>query len=323
MRNPGVGYTSTAVRPDWNSLPAAVRALVADRLGGPVTAGPPAGGGFSGGFASVVRGPAGALFVKAVSATDNPVIADCYRREAKINKALPIGVPVPRVHWLADTADWVILALDAIEGARMPGPDDLDRVLAAWHHVIDALATPPRALLDVGLRTAEEDNGPAFAGWRRIAAGEVPDRILGDWFPRDLIVPLAHLENDWATATAGTAVVHHDLRMDNVVLDAAGAPWFCDWNWPSLAASWFDLPALLVPAYAAGRDTSALLARQPALSGVTPDQVDALLAAVAGYWAVAGSHEYIPGSPWLRQHQTWSGEATVRWIAERRGWRVD
>ncbi|GIG62306.1 hypothetical protein Lfu02_66780 [Longispora fulva] len=322
MRNPAVDYTATAVRPAWDSLPESVRSLVSDRLGGPVTSGPSAGAGFSGGFAAVVRG-SGQFFVKAVSETDSPHIAANYRREAVINQALPSGVPVPRVHWIDQVDGWVVLALDPVDSARMPGLDDLDRVLASWHGVIDALATPSQALLDVGLNTAEDDNGPAFAGWRRIAAGEIPSSILGDWFPRELITPLAVLEDGWAPATAGTAVVHHDLRMDNVVLDGEGAPWFCDWNWPALAASWLDLPPLLVPAFAAGRDTSALLAAQPCMTGVSPEQVDALLAAVAGYWLVAGSHDFIPASPWLRQHQTWSGEATVRWIAQRRGWTLN
>jgi thiamine kinase-like enzyme len=173
------------------------------------------------------------------------------------------------------------------------------------------------------LITAEVDAGEAFAGWRRFAAGHLSSSLLPDWFPRELIVPLAHLEDGWVAATAGTAVVHADLRQDNVLLDNSGKAWFCDWNWPCLAASWFDLGPLLVTAHADGHDATALFKAQPYVIDVADEQLDALLAAIAGYWLVAGSGpQFTSASPLLRQHQTWSGEATIRWLAERRAWRL-
>lgn len=320
MHTPSVAYATTAVRPSWSALPPAVQAAISSRVG-VAAAGPTAGGGFSGGYAAVI----GDTFVKAASWVDNPPIAAHYAREARINAVLPEEVPAPRLRWTTEVDDWVLLGLDAVPGARMPNQPwltgELQRTLTGWDLAAEALTEPPPALLDAGLVTAEEEFGPAFAGWRRIAAGELSAELLPPWFPKTLIAPLAHLEDGWVAATAGTSVAHSDLRRDNVILDSSGAAWFCDWNWPCLAASWFDLAPFLITAHAEGHDTDTLFQARPCAAGVTPEQLDALLAAVAGYWFVAGAQPRVPlTSPLLRQHQRWSGEATLRWLASRRGW---
>ncbi|WP_018349309.1 hypothetical protein [Longispora albida] len=324
MHSSAVSYDSTAVRPGWDSLPAGVRDAVAARLsGGPLTSGPPAGGGFTRGFAGVVAGAAGTKFIKA---SNQEIISRSYRREALINPRLPAGIPVPRLDWSLELDGWVVLAFDAVPGARMPAQpwrrEELDATLRAWDEVASALASPPQALLDVGLLTAEADAGAAFSAWRHEAAGSLRMK-LPRWLPRDLVVPLAWLEDAWPAATAGTAVAHADLRQDNVVLDSAGQPWFCDWNWPCLAASWFDLATLLVTASGDGYDASALFAAQPSARDAAPEQLDALLAAISGYWLAASAESPVPSaSPMLRQHQRWSGETALRWLARRRGWRL-
>jgi hypothetical protein len=94
---PAVPYGATAVRPDWEDLPTAVRAAIAGRLG-PVASATSAGGGFTRAFAAVLQTVAGhSVFVKAAPITDPT--ADWYAREAAITAALPAGVPAPRPRW--------------------------------------------------------------------------------------------------------------------------------------------------------------------------------------------------------------------------------
>ncbi|MFC9326872.1 aminoglycoside phosphotransferase family protein [Kitasatospora sp. NPDC057015] len=321
-------YAGTSVRPGWTDLPPSVRALVGRRLGGPAAARPSAGGGFTPGFAALVRGPAGTEFVKAVDAVAHPYIADCYRREAAINRALPAAVPAPALRWVEESAGWVVLGFDPVPGARMPAdpwrPEELTAALDACATVAEALARPSRELLALDLRPLRPEPGEEdFDDWRRLAGGGPGAELLPDWFPRGLIEPLAALEAGWVEATAGEAVLHEDLRRDNIVLDGAGRAWICDWNWPRLGASWFDLTLLLATARADGHDADRLFGAHPAARGAAPEQLDAALAALTGYFLRSGGQPDPPsGSRMLRRHQTWSGEVTLRWLAARRGWRV-
>ncbi|MFJ6378885.1 phosphotransferase family protein [Kitasatospora sp. NPDC092039] len=280
-RTPKPSAGATAVRPRWSQLPDGVRSSVERRLGGRVVAGPSAGSGFTPGFAAVLYGPRGPRFVKAANSASDPVIADCYRREALINRALPADVPAPRLRWLDEEDGWVVLGLDAVDAARMPAdpwrPAELAAVLDTWTAIARELEHPNRALLDIGLKPFAEQR--SLDGWRRLAAGERADD-LPQWFPRRLIEPLAELESGWAPAAAGDSVLHFDLRRDNVLFDGRGRTWVCDWNWPCLGPSWIDLTVLLATAHADGHDASRLFAEHPTARGVAPEQLDAVLGRV-------------------------------------------
>ncbi|MFB8088157.1 phosphotransferase family protein [Streptomyces sp. NPDC055992] len=317
-------YDSTAVRPRWSELPPGVRELVARHVGGAVDAGPSAGSGFTGGFAAVVHGSGGAQFIKAVDSGENAVIADGYRREAEINQALPPEVPAPRVRWIEERGGWVVLGFDAVEGGRMPAepwrPDDLRATLGACALTAEALAVPSPHLLELGVEPLDAEGD--FTDWRDLRAGRNGAGSLPAWVPLGLLPQLAELEGQWRQATAGTAVLHHDLRQDNVLIDARGGAWICDWNWACLGASWFDLVLLLATAFADGHDATALFAAHPTAVGVADEQLDAALAALSGFFLVSGARPPADWSPHLRQHQTWCGEVALRWLSDRRGWTV-
>jgi hypothetical protein len=316
-------YGATAVRPAWKDLPRPVRETVRRRLGGAVVAGPTAGGGFTPGFAAVIEGPTGRQFVKAVDGAKHPVIASCYSREALINQALPPGVPAPRLRWTEVTGSWVVLAFDALDDARMPTdpwqPRELAATLEACSRTAEALTRPPQEMLDLGLQPVHEAED--FDEWRRRAGSADQTDDLPCWFSPDLIDPLAELESHWVGATAGESVLHHDLRRDNVLIGPTGEASVCDWNWPTLGAPWFDLSLLLATAHADGHDATALFAAQPAARAAAPEQLDSALAALSGYFVSTGAKPAPDfGSPSLRQHQAWSGEVVLRWLAERRHW---
>ncbi|MGW1894078.1 phosphotransferase family protein [Streptomyces sp. NPDC002004] len=322
---PRLQYSSTAARPRWSQLPRPVRDLIERHLGGAAHAEESAGGGFTSGYAAVVRSAHRSQFVKAVDVRNNTVVADCYQREAVINKALPPTVPAPRIQWMDECEGWLVLAFDAVEGGHMPAApwkaNDLNATLAAYAVTAEALATPSGELEQVGLKPVGD--GGDFDDWRTLASGAPgPTLSLSGWVPFDMLDPLAELESAWRSAVAGTAVLHHDLRQDNVLLDAHGSAWICDWNWPCLGASWFDLVLLLASAYADGHDATAIFQAHPTAREVDDDQLDAALAALSGFFLVSGAHPPADWSPHIRQHQTWCGEVTLRWLAERRGWHL-
>ncbi|MBV6695651.1 phosphotransferase [Kitasatospora aureofaciens] len=318
-------YTSTAARPSWPQLPAAVRAIVEQRLGGAASSGPSAGGGFTPGFAAVVQGQHSTQFVKAIDGSTYPGLADNYRREAEINAALPVGVPAPRIRWVHEAPDgWVVLGIDAVTGARMPAdpwqPAELAAVLAACSRTAELLAEPDDKLLDQGLRPLSDE--VTFESWRQAAAGLVATDALPAWFPPRLVAPLAELESTWIEATAGNSVLHHDLRRDNLLLDQVNQVWICDWNWPCLGASWLDSTLLLATAHADGHDATGLFIDYPPARDVDAEQLDAALAGLCGYFLFSGTQPAPTGSPALRHHQTWCGEVVLRWLAQRRLWRI-
>jgi thiamine kinase-like enzyme len=120
-----------------------------------------------------------------------------------------------------------------------------------------------------------------------------------------------------AGAIDGNAVVHMDLREDNVLIDRVGRVWFVDWNWPVVGAPWIDLVCILLSAAGDGYDADALLAAHPLGSGADPHAVNCLLAAMWTFWAVAADEPVPHGSPHLRDHQRWYREASRGWLRDR------
>jgi aminoglycoside phosphotransferase (APT) family kinase protein len=309
---PEISYAATAVRPDWDDLPPTVRAAIERRLGAPVASATSAGGGFTRAFAAVVRTTAGrGAFLKAAP---QPV-ADWYAREAAITAALPAGVPAPRPRWSLVEDGYLVLCLDVVDG-HMPAlpwsPDELDAALSAWRTAATTLADPPEALLQIGLPALPDLIRHDLSWWSRIEAGQEPMPPAPAWVPGRL-AELAALERNLPDLVAGPGVLHGDLRLDNIMIDRAGAAWLCDWTWPCLGAPWFDAVTLLVTAYASGLDVDRRLAAWDA----PPDGVAGALAALSGYWLVRAASPS-SASPHSRQHQRFSGEQALAWLADRR-----
>ncbi|EKX65420.1 hypothetical protein [Streptomyces ipomoeae] len=60
--------------------------------------------------------------------------------------------------------------------------------------------------------------------------------------------------------------------------------------------------------------------QHPTARGVADEQLDAALVALSGFFLTTGGQPPADWSPHIRQHQTWCGEVTLRWLADRRGW---
>jgi hypothetical protein len=316
---PEIPYGATAVRPGWSDLPAAVRDAISMRLGAPVTSAASAGGGFTRAFAAVVTTAAGdRAFVKAAPLTEPT--SDWYAREAAITAALPCGVPAARPRWTFAEAGYFVLCLDAIDGGvpSLPwSPTELDAALRAWAESASALATPPDEVRAVGLPPLPDLLRTDLSWWSAIAAGRAPMPDVPVGVPGRLD-ELAAIERALPPLVAGDTMLHGDLRVDNVLIDRAGAAWLCDWTWPCLGVPWFDTVTLLVSAYASGLDADALLEPWRA-----PDEgVDGALAALSGYWLTQAAGGPTSASPHSRQHQRFSGEQALAWLALRRGWHL-
>jgi len=314
-----VPVRATARRPIWSELPVGVRAVLEGRLGSAVVSAHSAGTGFTPGFASrLVLDDGRSVFVKAASSAYDRVhgwpLSDAYRDEARKLALLPDGIGAPPMLWHEDCEvdgeRWIVEAFQFVDGRPPRRPwrrDQLDLVLDKLAEIAPRLAPAPPAL---NLESIEEH-----------LVGRVDDRLA----------KIASLEadEDWLAAVSrlcaeaaagligGDSVVHMDLREDNVLIDPEGGVWFVDWNWPVLGAAWADLVCLVLSAAGDGYDADALLAKHPLSRDVDPHAIDAFLAVLWTFWAVA-AHEPVPhGSPHLRDHQQWYLDTTRAWLASR------
>ena len=312
---PSVPYGATAVRPGWEELPPGVRSAVERRLGASVAGVRSAGGGFTRAFAAVVTTVAGErVFVKAAP----PPIADWYAREAAVTAALPAEVPAARPVWTLAVDGWFVLGLAAVDG-RVPGlpwvPAELAAALRAWQTAAEALAVPSAELQAVGLPSLPAILRDELSWWSEIAWRGEPLPPGPEWLPGRL-AELVALEQALPALAEGAGMLHGDLRIDNVLIDAGGAALLCDWTWPCRGAPWFDTVTLLVSAFASGLDADALLEPWDAPAA----GVDGALAALGGYWLVRAAGGPSSASPHSRQHQWFSGTQALAWLAARRGW---
>jgi hypothetical protein len=314
-----VAYGATAVRPDWPDLPKSLRKAISARLGAPVATARIAGGGFTRAFAAVLTTSAGlSAFVKAASLQD--LNSRSYAREASITALLPSAIEAARPLWTMVHSGWYVLCLEAIDGHQpaLPwNPDELAAALAAWSAASEALANPGTDLLALGVPLLPDVLRTEMSWWSEIAGGR--EAMPGT--ARDTVAParldeLASLERALPELAAGVGMTHGDLRIDNVLIGRDRRARLCDWTWPCRGVPWFDIVTLLVSAYASGLDADAYLADWAAPA----EGVDGALAALAGYWLMRADGGPSSASPHSRQHQRFSGQQALAWLASRRGW---
>lgn len=307
-----VPFGRTARRLEWAHLPPHVRALVERECGSAVVEATSQGGGFTPGFASVLRCEDGSRhFVKAASTKAQRAFALSYREEARKLGALPPEAPAPRLLWLHDRDDWVVLGIEHVEAATPRRPwraADLEGA-AAMLESLAATLTPAPPALDLAPVADDLADWPAAWDHVRLTRPDLPH--LDD---------AAGLAAGFAEVSAGDTVVHTDVRDDNLLLATDGRVLICDWNWPVLGAAWLDTVLLMVGPRGDGVDVDALLARLPLTRDVPAEHVDAFLALLAGYFWKQGDERVPPASPHLRDFQRWQGDVVWDWLAERRGW---
>jgi aminoglycoside phosphotransferase (APT) family kinase protein len=311
-----IPHGRTARRLQWPHLPPHVRALVEERCGSPVVDARSQGAGFTPGFASVLTCADGTRhFVKAASLKAQRMFAEAYRIEAAKLGAVPETAPVPRLLWLHDADDWVVLGIEYVESRQPRRPwreADLQACVAMTEQMAAALTPPPDAL-DADDFAAEFDEWPAY--WDKVR-GTMPD--LPSLAER--LDEAAGLAARFREVTGGSTLVHTDIRDDNLMLAADGRVLLCDWNWPVVGAAWLDTVFLMIGPRGDGIDVERVLAEAALTRDVPPEAVDIVLALVTGYFLMSADQPVPPTSPYIRDAQRWQGEVCWRWLGERRGW---
>jgi len=207
----------TSVRLEWSEIPQHVRADLESMLGASVVEAVNQPGGFSPSFAArCVLEDGRRVFIKAVSPAQNPDSADMVRFERAVTAAFPAGYPAPVLLDAHDDGDWVGLVFEDVEGRQPALPwdhDELGRILAA----VDDLAARSVPCPVPDLRSIGDYLGGDFSGWRKLAAGDGEVDRLDDWSRAHLDV-LAQLEEGWEAAADGDALLHVDIRADNVLI---------------------------------------------------------------------------------------------------------
>jgi hypothetical protein len=300
-----IPHGRTARRLDWAHLPPHIRAAVEARCGSPVVEAESRPSGFTPGFASVLACADGSRhFVKAASTVAQRMFADAYREEARKLRLLPSEVPAPRLRWLHDADDWVVLGFEYVDGRPPQRPWIAEELAAASDmalSVAKVLTPAPR-----GIESAAEAFGTWPALWERLDLPHAAEC-------RDLA-------GSFEAVFEGDTLVHCDIRDDNLLVRPDGSVVMCDWNWPVVGAAWLDSLILLIGPRGDGLDVEAHIADHPLLSAVDPESIDIALALLLGYFTTSAALPVPPTSPYLRRVQAWQRDVIEDWLAERRGW---
>jgi hypothetical protein len=307
------------VRLPWDQVPLRVRDGIADMLGSAVVRADNQPGGFSPGLAARCALADGRrCFIKAVSPEQNPITPGMHRREAVVTAALPPGLPVPTLRHVHDDGHWIVLVFDEIDGHPPASPWSLDE-LAATFAALDELNAVTTPCPVPGLQPVHEANDGIFSGFRRMAAGDPAVRQVDPWVRRHLD-RLAGLEAGWIGAAAGDALLHFDLRADNLLVRPDGSIVIVDWPQACVGAAWVD-KLLMLPSVADGGGPSPIEVEEALrpFAGVDPGDVDRVITAFAGYLTYHAVLPPPPGLPTVRAYQDRQGGIARNWLARRLG----
>jgi aminoglycoside phosphotransferase (APT) family kinase protein len=294
----------------WDQVPGHVRAAVETTLGAAVVDAHTQEGGFSPGAAARLRlANGGTAFVKALGVNIHRDSVGLYRCEAATMPHLPAGLPVPRLLDVHDDGEWVALVYEDVDG-RLPAvpwrPDELERVAGALADLGAALRPTPWP--EAPGFAEMEANRTFMRTWRGLATAPPPG--LDPWLREHL--ELLGERTDLAELVSGDALLHNDLRSDNILLTPGGGVVFVDWAWACNGAPWLDVVLFATTVNAeGGADAERLVRDHPLTRDVPSGWIDAvLLAAVATYWALSQRPERLP-------HHLVYAEATLRWTRRR------
>lgn len=154
-----------------------------------------------------------------------------------------------------------------------------------------------------------------LARWRELAAD--PPADLDPWLRRHLDRLAERAAHPIAD---GTALLHVDLRCDNLLLGYDGSVHIVDWANAHVGPAWVD-PALLLLEVEAhgGHDVDRILAEHPLTRDVDPEQVTQLVLAAAALFEAKFREPAPPGLPTIRAFQRAYARSTTAWLRRRLG----
>ncbi len=206
---------------------------------------------------------------------------------------------MPRVLGWSDGPAPALLLEDLSDG-NWPPPWDgqlVERVLAA----LDMVAATPCPGWAAELVAQAE----IFSGWSEVAADPAPFLGLGLASPEWLRASLpALVETEHPRELAGDALLHFDVRSDNICF-TADRTLLVDWNWIRRGNPLFDVAAWLPSLAVEG--------------GPAPEEVRSeagvFAPAIAGYFCARAGLPTIPDAPRVRQIQLEQATTALPWAA--------
>ncbi|MFK3679097.1 phosphotransferase [Microbacterium sp. NPDC090218] len=296
------------VRPDWSALPLSLRARIVDAIGGRFVRDAPAQSGFSAAYAGVVTTTRGRAFVKACAPDWHTDSLHFLRSEMRVLAMLPPPI-TPTVRVAVDEEFGAALVLEAIDGHHPGSPwtsEDL-HAIAETLRILATTTAPPEMV------SAVDGMVPGFTRWAEIS---VDERML-DELPtalQDRMPELLRIESGFGDAVRGDAIVHDDVRADNIIISDGHAR-LLDWPHARRGAAWMDLPCLLPSIEASGgpacEDAWALFEEH----GAPPArEMLPLISGFASFLWFWQAQPEIPQLPGLRAFQRAQALPALRWL---------
>jgi hypothetical protein len=302
----------------WSKVPRAIHEWAEQFGGQPIDAIDLAGGFSPGATARLRFADRDDVFIKAVGTSLNPESPEFHRREGVISGSLPSSSLWPRILATFDDGDWVALAFLAIDGHLPHHPwrdQDLETVLRALTVMHEQLTPSPSPLVE----SAVARRSHMFYGWRYLSEQAVGTDDLDPW-ARDHLDQLVQMESLWPEACQGETLLHGDLRSDNMLLSEGGVT-FVDWPHAMVGHAALDLvcwaPSVVLEG---GPLPEELMARHAPSRDADTSAVQAMVAAISGFFIQASLRPPPPGLPTLRPFQAAQGRVALEWLQRSTGW---
>jgi phosphotransferase family enzyme len=266
-------------RAAWADTPEPLRTAVAEMLGATIVGHTDLHGGMSPGPAAGLRLADGRqVFVKAVSAEVRVHNHTMIRQESEILDVLPASVPAPRRLATVEYGPWIALATTWAAGATEASWTDASIAAVAKACRTASGHRAPGSLPPVAKRIFD------FDGWRRVL-----ELGTGDDWEAAHAGPAAEVVAGWESWTAGDALVHRDIRLDNTTVDAQeGAAVLLDWAYAAAGAAWIDLAQMAADVVATGHvlGQHAATDRAYRLLRTLPREASRFVVGLAGMWCI-------------------------------------
>jgi hypothetical protein len=216
------------------------------------------------------------VFVKAVSAEVRAHNHAMIRQESTILDVLPASVPAPRRLATVERRPWIALATSWAAGATAGRWTNTSITAVAHACRTTSGHRAPGTLPPVVERIFD------FDGWARVLAVGAGD----DW-DAAYAGPAADVVAGWERWTAGDALVHRDIRLDNTAVDGQSAV-LLDWAYASAGAPWIDLAQLAADVVATGHALGPQAATDRAyrLLRTLPPEASRFVVGLAGMWCI-------------------------------------
>ena len=320
-------------KPDWADLPIALREKIRALLGQPISGAKTVLGGYGPSATLILRTASGKrFFCKGSHPGQTDIGRAALLRERENLESFPeLSKFAPAFIGAADHGDWNVIVLECFERVRSVPPWDT----ASFHAIMTTLAefhraTPAQA--KERLRSAAGDtlfdllkHEQGWSTLRESAAAreqfvalfeDAPEARL--WIDTH-IDTLSSLEAQACCIKESLSWIHQDIRSDNLIYGAGGAPKIVDWPYlaygPTLVDVAFFLPSVAGeggPAPAEG------LKAYQRMSGLhfDADEIVTAAATVAGFFAARAGEPDLPSLPRLRWIQRLQLFPALAWTCD-------